>query len=107
VTASSLYGIGTKSVEVPLAPALAIAHRFGELEKNKLFKSLNKKREKGDKKMLDNVWQMSTTSLKNYYRSYSGNGYLGIQVSEDGTGALYCWSIRRKRRKIGGNSSLE
>jgi len=87
VTASSLYGIGTKSVEVPLAPALAIAHRFGELEKNKLFKSLNKKREKGDKKMLDNVWQMSTTSLKNYYRSYSGNGYLGIQVSEDGTGA--------------------
>lgn len=35
----------------------------------------------------ENVWTLETVSLAPYYRSYLGNGYLGVQVSQDGSGA--------------------
>ncbi|HID94639.1 MAG TPA: glycoside hydrolase family 65 protein [Candidatus Latescibacteria bacterium] len=37
-------------------------------------------------KIKGNVWELETLSLVPYYRSYLGNGYLGVQVSQDGTG---------------------
>jgi len=33
------------------------------------------------------VWELEAASPKPYYRSYLGNGYLGVQTSPDGTGA--------------------
>lgn len=35
-----------------------------------------------------NVWELETTALSPYYRSYLGNGYLGVQMAQDGTGAV-------------------
>ena len=37
--------------------------------------------------MAENVWELETNSVKPYYRSYLGNGYLGVQMPQDGTGA--------------------
>ena len=35
------------------------------------------------------VWELKTSSLNPYYKSYLGNGYIGIQTSQDGTGAYF------------------
>ncbi len=36
----------------------------------------------------ENVWELETTTLSPYYPSYLGNGYLGVQMEQDGTGAV-------------------
>ncbi|MFQ6079830.1 MAG: hypothetical protein ACE5NJ_11960, partial [Thermodesulfobacteriota bacterium] len=38
-------------------------------------------------KIEGNIWEFETIHLTPYYRSYLGNGYLGVQMSQDGTGA--------------------
>ena len=35
-----------------------------------------------------NVWELETTALSPYYRSYLGNGFLGVQMAQDGTGSI-------------------
>ena len=39
-------------------------------------------------KELNSVWELSAKSLEPYYHSYLGNGYLGVQMSQDGTGGV-------------------
>jgi len=45
-------------------------------------------------KGVNSAWELSTRSLEPYYRSYLGNGYLGVQMSQDGTGAVAAPPVR-------------